>query len=179
MWLSESRNGIRDKGNVTVIKSLIFKIPDMENKEKENLKIVVEVKGENYNNGKLKTVFGGKGQISMRELGRILRNDTNRLTFRGSDCTPKIEAEYSSTSIGQGEVKTDVEIDVKAQYFDASKDKLIDGIAGSAKLTKADAGRSLDTAIEDIHKLIVTKNCEADCANIESTYETKAVEIVK
>lgn len=154
----------------------------MENdKLNKSLTVVVEVKGTNYSNtGKLKTVFGGKGQISKRTLEDSVRNDTDAITFRATDCgTAKIEGEYKSTSIGQGEVKTDIELDLKGQQFDMNRAELIDAIASSSKLTKADAGRSLDTAIEDLHKLIATRSCEAECANIESTYETKTVELVK
>lgn len=146
--------------------------------KKENLKVVVEVKGTNYSNGKLKSVFGGKAQIIKDTKDRDSKNDVDTISFRGTDCTPKIEAEYKSVSIGKGEVKTDVEIELRGQLAD-SKNELLDAIAGSAKLTKADAGRNLDTAIEDIHKVVVTKSCDADCASIESTYETKTVEIIK
>lgn len=149
------------------------------NDAKKDLKIVVEVTGTNYSNGKLKSVFGGKGQIIKESTDRKCRNDEDTIIFRASDCTPKIEAEYKSVSIGKGEVKTDVELELRGQTFDMNKGELIDAIASGSKLTKADAGRALDTAIEDIHKLIVTKDCEADCASIESTYETKTIEIIK
>jgi len=151
----------------------------MDNTKKENLKIVVEVKGTNYSNGKLKSVFGGKAQITKENDDRESQNDEDTITFRGSDCTNKIEGEYQSVSVGQGEVKTNVELELKGQTYDMSKAELIDAIAAGSKLTKADAGRALNTAIEDIHKLSVEKDCNADCATMESTYTTKTREITE
>lgn len=150
----------------------------MDNSKKENLNIVVEVKATNYENGKLKTVFGGKGQITKEDTGRVSQNDEDALTFRASDCgTPKIEVDYRSKSIGEGETKTTVEIDVKGQIPDKNKNELIDAISASSKLTKADAGRALDKAIEDYFTLKVEKSCDANCANAESYYTTKTTEI--
>lgn len=150
-------------------------------KVKANLNVAIEVSGTNYtNNGKLKTVFGGKGQISKRDNDRTMRNETDTISIRATDCGgAKMEGEYKSSAIGKGEVQTDVELELKGQQFDMNKGELIDAIAAGSKLTKADAGRALDTAIEDIHKLLATRSCEAECATVESTYETKTVEIVK
>jgi hypothetical protein len=152
----------------------------MENdKVNPNLKVVVEVTGTNYSNGKLKSVFGGKGQINKFNSEREAQNDRDAITIRATDCTPKLEAEYNSTSIGQGEVKTEVELELKGQTYDMNKAELIDAIAAGSKLTKADAGRALDAAIEDTHKLRIERSCDANCAAVDSTYETKTTEITK
>lgn len=154
----------------------------MENEKlNQSLKVIVEVNTTNYsNNGKLKTVFGGKGEISKKERDRVLGKDEDSIAFRATDCgTAKMEAEYASVAIGQGEVKTDIEFDLKGQQFDMNKGELIDAIASSSKLSKADAGRSLDTAIEDLHKLSVSRSCEAECASVESIYTTKTREIIE
>ncbi len=151
----------------------------MENGKKANLNVVLEVKATNYANGKLKTVFGGKGQITKDNAGRVSQKDEDTIKFAASDCAGTLEAEYNSVSIGRGEVKTDVELDMKVQYADMNKGELIDAIATGSKLTKADAGRSLDTAIEDVHKLIGKRDCDAQCATIDSWYTTKNVELVK
>lgn len=150
----------------------------MENTIKKNLNVVIEVKATDYQNGKLKNVFGGKAQITKADTDRVSQNDEDAITFRASDCgTPKMEVDYRSTSIGQGETETAVEIDVKGQTFDMNKSELIDAIASSSKLTKADAGRALDKKIEDYFTLKAEKSCEAECANIESYYTTKTSEI--
>lgn len=44
---------------------------------------------------------------------------------------------------------TTIEFDVKVKTFDMNKGELIDAIAAGSKLTKADAGRSLDVNTED------------------------------
>lgn len=46
-----------------------------------------------------------------------------------------------------------ITIEVEVEMFDMNKNELIDAIASSAKLTKADAGRALDAAIESSIKL--------------------------
>lgn len=44
---------------------------------------------------------------------------------------------------------TTIEFDVKVKTFDMNKGELIDAIAAGSKLTKADAGRSLDYNTKD------------------------------
>ena len=140
---------------------------------------MLEVKAANYENGKLKNVFGGKAQITKEDDGRESQNDEDTVTIRTSDCgTPKMEADYESVSIGKGEVKTDIELELKGQTAD-SRGGLIDAITAGAKLTKADAGRDLDKAIEDHLTLKAERDCNSGCANVETTYTTKITEITK
>lgn len=148
--------------------------------EKEkNLNVVLEVKASNYENGKLKNVFGGKAQITKEDDGRTSQNDEDSVIIRTSDCgTPKMEADYQSVSIGKGEVKTDIELELKGQTADA-RGALIDAIAAGAKLTKADAGRALDKAIEDKLALTAERDCNSGCAKVETTYTTKTREIAE
>ena len=147
--------------------------------KKENLNVVVEVKASNYQNGKLKTVFGGKAHITKKDDCRTLQNDEDTVIIRGNDCEPsKMEADYKSTSIGKGEVLTNVEIELKGQIAD-SRGELIDAISAGAKLTKADAGRDIDQAIEDHYALKAERSCESGCAHVESTYTTKTSDIIK
>ncbi|MDO8999828.1 MAG: hypothetical protein Q7W45_08695 [Bacteroidota bacterium] len=147
--------------------------------KKENLNVVLEVKASNYENGKLKNVFGGKAQITKEDDGRTEQNDEDTVIIRTSDCgTPKMEADYQSVSIGKGEVKTNIELELNGKTADA-KGGLIDAIAASAKLTKADAGRELDKAIEDLLVLKAERACDSGCANVETTYTTKTHEIAE
>ncbi len=146
--------------------------------KKENLNVTLEVKASNYENGKLKNVFGGKAQITKEYEDRASQNDEDTITIKGSDCgTSKMEADYKSIAIGKGEVKTNIELELKGQAAD-SRGGLIDAISAGAKLTKADAGRDLDKAVEDLLVLKAERSCESGCASSETTYTTKTREII-
>ena len=98
-------------------------------KEKANLCVKIEVKSTNYQNGnvmeaegKLKTVFGGRGQVT-----------EDSLSFKGSDCgKASMEANYNSSATGEGEKNTEVELDIKGGIINAKKE-LIDAISAGAK----------------------------------------------
>ena len=144
-------------------------------KEKANLNVKIEVKSTNYQNGnvmeaegKLKTVFGGRGQVT-----------EDSLSFKGSDCgKASMEANYNSSATGEGEKNTEVELDIKGGIINEKKE-LIDAIAAGSKLTKADAGRELGVKTEDWFKLKMDNSCDTKCANTESFYTTKTSEISK
>jgi len=61
-----------------------------------------------------------------------------------------------------GVKKEDVEVAVDIDVDRISKDELIDSIATSAKLTKADAGKALNTVIESSIRLRTFKAVEPD-----------------
>jgi hypothetical protein len=148
--------------------------------KKENLKILVEVSGKNYLKGQAISAFEANATITKESESRLRQNDEDSLTIRASDCgTPKLEADYHSKSIGEGEIKTNIAIDLKGKTLDLTKNQLIDAISAGAKLTKADAGRSLDKAVEDLLSLKAEKNCESNCASANSYYSTKITENTK
>lgn len=60
------------------------------------------------------------------------------------------------------EKKDEVLVNVDVEVVRMTKDQLIDAIAASSKLTKADAGRALDTAIESSIKLRSFKAMEPE-----------------
>lgn len=152
----------------------------MENEKlNTNLKVVVEVKAKNYDTkGVVTDAVEAGAKLTKADAGRISQSDEDSITINATNCgTPTIEANYHSVSVGKGEVKTDLEIDLKGQTRDMTRNELIDAIAASSKLTKADAGRELDKAIEDWHRLKAVKNCEATCSTVESYYSTKTKDI--
>ncbi|MBK9284034.1 MAG: hypothetical protein IPM51_06900 [Sphingobacteriaceae bacterium] len=152
----------------------------MDNTKKEKLKVLVEVSGKNYNKGQVVSAFEANAVITKESESRLRQKDEDSITVRASDCeTPKIEADYHSKSIGEGEIKTNIEIDIKGKTFDATKNQLIDAIAAGAKLTKADAGRTIDKTVEDLLSLKAEKSCDANCANANSYYTTKITETAK
>lgn len=152
----------------------------MENEKlNTSLKVVVEVKAKNYDTkGVVTDAVEAGAKLTKADAGRISQSDEDSITINATNCgTPTIEANYHSVSVGKGEVKTDLEIDLKGQTRDMSKNELIDAIAASAKLSKADAGRELNKSIEDWHRLKAVKNCEATCSTVESYYSTKTNDI--
>jgi len=84
------------------------------------------------------------------------------------------------------EKTTTIEVEVKVQTYDMNKAELIDAIASSSKLTKADAGRVLDATIDSIHRDLfklrirpTTKsNGEVGCPEVDVVYSTKVLPTV-
>lgn len=145
-------------------------------KEKATLNVVVDVKAVNYQNGnvmqstgKLKTVFGGRGQIAMAE---------ESLSFRGTDCTKsQMEVNYNSANIGEGEKNTEVQLEIKGGILTKEKE-LIDVVSANAGFTKSEilvAGNKT----EDWLKVKMENSCDAKCAATESFYTHKTTEITK
>lgn len=149
----------------------------METNKKENLKVVVEVKATNYEHGlavsqmeaeaKLKVVFGG------------IRDDRDEKSFvlRGTTCLPTIEADYNSAEIGEGTSETKVEFDLKGKNYDFVKKELVDGFSASANVNIVKDETDPDKVVQDWFKLKASKDCNADCANVESFFTTKANDI--
>lgn len=81
---------------------------------------------------------------------------------------------------------TTIEVEVKVQTYDMNKGELIDAIASGSKLTKADAGRALDTPIKDIAKELfkftieptVTPEGGCGCPKVEIEYSTRVMPTV-
>lgn len=79
--------------------------------------------------------------------------------------------------------KTTIEVEVKVQTYDMNKGELIDAIASGSKLTKADAGRALDTPIKDIVKELfklriaptITPDGKIGCPTVDVEYSTKVI----
>lgn len=142
-------------------------------KTKPTLDVVVDVKAINYQNGnvyeaegKLKTVFGGRGQIAEESL-----------TFRGTDCgKSQMEVDYNSASTGIGEKTTNVELDIKGRVLNERKE-LIDVVAANAKLAKTDTGID-GVKAEDWLKLKLENGCDAKCATTDSYYTHKTSEVI-
>lgn len=141
-------------------------------KPKNGLNVVIDVKAINYQNGnvveaqgKLKTVFGGKGAITEESL-----------SFKGTDCgKSQLEANYNSTSVGEYEKNTDVELDLKGRLL--KNGTYTDVIAANVKIAKADTGVE-GTKNEDWLKLKIENSCDAQCAATESSYTHKTVEVI-
>jgi hypothetical protein len=153
----------------------------MDNTKKENLSVLLEVKAKNFNDKGLATdALEASAKLTKADAGRISQNDEDSITLLASNCgTPTLEANYNSKSLGKGETATTLELEMKGQTLDMNKNELIDAIAAGSKLTKADAGRELDKATEDWHKLKALKNCDSDCASVESYYTTKTAQLNK
>ena len=147
--------------------------------EKKETKITVEVKSQNFNKeGKVVNALEAGAKLTKADAGRVGYEDQDSLTFQASGCgCPKINADYNSTTIGEGDVKTTVEMEVKAQKLDVDKKELVDVIAANAKLTKADAGREINQKTEDWFRLKAEGSCEGDCGTSETYYTTKTTEI--
>jgi hypothetical protein len=153
----------------------------MDNTKKENLKIVLEVKAINFNNqGQLLDAISAGAKLTKADAGRISQNDEDTITILGSDCgNPVITADYRSTSLGKGETKTNLELDLKGQVYSKEKNQLVDGFSANSKLEKLDDGLDPNKKTEDWHRLKAEKDCKAGCANVESHYSTKTTEIAK
>jgi hypothetical protein len=147
----------------------------VEEKEKTvNQTVAIEVKTQNFDaKGQLTDIIKAASKLTKADDGRINNTDDDSLTLSASNCgTTKVEVGYNSSSIGEGEKETILEVDVKAQKLDATKKELIDSLASSAKLTKADAGRNKTEKTEDWFNLNVEAS-ETGCAKTESYYRTK------
>jgi hypothetical protein len=138
---------------------------------KPNLNITLDVKAINYQNGnvmqtsgKLKTVFGGKGQIQEETL-----------SFSGSDCSKsQMEMNYNSSDIAGAEKETEVELTINGRVLAGEKE--IDVVSATAGFTKSEV---LDFAhkSEDYLKLKMENSCDAKCAASETFYNHKTIEI--
>jgi len=81
---------------------------------------------------------------------------------------------------------TTIEVEVKVKTYDMNKAELIDAIASSSKLTKADAGRALDTPIKDIAKELfklriaptITPEGVCGCPTVDIEYSTRLIPTV-
>lgn len=81
---------------------------------------------------------------------------------------------------------TTIEFEVKVQTYDMNKGELIDAIAASSKLTKADAGRALDLPIESKHKELfklriaptVTSDGKLGCPEVDVEYSNRVLPTV-
>jgi hypothetical protein len=147
--------------------------------EKKETKIIVEVKSQNFNKeGQVVNALEAGAKLTKANAGRVAFENQDSITFHASGCgCPKVNADYTSTAIGEGEVETVVELDVKAKKLDMDRKELIDAIAANAKLTKADGGRDINQKTEDWFRLKAESNCEGDCGTSEGYYTTKTTEI--
>lgn len=139
-------------------------------KAKTGINVNIDVKATNFQNGnvfegqgKLKTVFGGRDAMT-----------EERLTFKGSDCgTSQLEANYNSTSTGDYEKNTEVELDLKGRLL--KNGTIHDVIATNAKISKNDKGAE-EIKNEDWLTLKIENKCDAQCATTESFYTNKTSE---
>jgi len=152
----------------------------MDNTKKQTLKVDLEVTGRNYLKGQLINSFEAHALIIKESVNRLHPNDEDTITILASDCgTPILEAEYQSKSIGEGEIKTNIELDLKGKALEPSRGVLLDSMSANTKLNKADAGRSTDLALEDSLKLTAKKTCDSNCASANAHYTSKITELVK
>lgn len=117
-------------------------------KNETNTIIAIEVKTQNFNNnGQMISESVDGSKLTKADAGRLAFVDEDSITFKSSGCgTQKIEVDYNSTST---DIKSEdnatknstFEIDVKSKIRNAGNTQLVDAIASSAKLTKADSGR--------------------------------------
>lgn len=90
----------------------------------------------------------------------------------------KVEKDQTTT--------TTIEVEVKVQTYDMNKAQLIDAIATGSKLTKADAGRALDTPLKDVvkeeFKFTIepthTQEGVCGCPKVDIEYSTKVMPTV-
>ena len=151
----------------------------MENTKKEKLKVTVEVRANNFNSkGEVIDEIQGSAKLTKADAGRVSQNDDDSITIIGSDCgNATITADYRSVSNGIGEKETGVEIDLKGKTLNAEKNQLVDGFAAQSKLKTVFGGKSALEATEDWHRLKAEKDCKANCASVESFYNTKTTEV--
>lgn len=150
---------------------------ECENKEITS-KVVIELKTENYNSkGELIDAIAASAKLSKADAGRVGYVDEDSITFHEDGCgCPKIEIGVNSTTTGESKKLSIVEVDVKKQKLNP-EGMLVDAISAGAKLTKADAGRTLDKKLEEYFKLKVEGNCEGGCAVTDSYYNSKETSI--
>ncbi len=160
-----------------------------ENEKKETItEVTIEVKAKTFNEkGQITSAIVAGSKLTKADSGRVGFADEDSLSFRGSNCgCGKMDFDYNSTSRGgaNGTKTTTVEVDVKSQKLDMNKNELIDAIASGSKLTKADAGRALDSTIESVKKDLFhfgveakqTAEGECGCPEISAYYKTETTD---
>jgi hypothetical protein len=149
------------------------------NEKKENLKVIVEVRANNFNNkGEVLDAIEASAKLTKADAGRTSINDEDTITIIGTDCgNATITADYRSVSQGLGEKETGVEIDLKGKIRNPEKGELVDGFAAQSKLKTVFGGKNALETTEDWYRLKAEKDCKANCATVESFYNTKTTEI--
>lgn len=152
-----------------------------ENEKKETTSVIaIEVKTQNFNSkGELIDAIAAGSKLTKADAGRLAFEDTDSLSFKSSGCgCPKIEVDHNGTSNDilseeKASKTTTLEVDVKAQIMNADTKILIDAIASSAKLTKADSGRLTGQKSEEWFNLQVDGACETECGKTELRSHSK------
>ena len=154
-------------------------------KECENnvtTKVVLDIQVKNYDkDGKLIDALESGAKLTKADAGRKSYEDLDSLSFKSETCgCGKLAIDYNSTTKGGAEMnETSLEVDLKLKKLDMNRNELIDAIAASSKLTKADAGRALDKTTEDNFHLDVTAKENAEglcgCPEVNSHYTTKTI----
>lgn len=147
---------------------------ECENNEMSS-KVLIEIKTQNYNSkGELIDAIAASAKLSKADAGRVGYTDEESLTFHQDGCgCGKLEIGVNSTTTGEGKKSSTIEVDVKTQKLNPENGELIDALSAGAKLTKADAGRSLDKKLEEYFKLKVEGNCEGGCNVTDAYYNSK------
>lgn len=138
-------------------------------------KLTIEVRTEKYNaKGELIDAIAAGAKLTKADAGRVGYVDEDSITLHQDGCgCGKLELGINSATSGQGKKESTVEVDFKRQKLNAENGQMVDVLKSHSKLTKADAGRSLDKKLEDYFKLKVEGNCEGDCSVTESFYNSK------
>jgi hypothetical protein len=138
-------------------------------------KVVIELKTENFNSkGELIDAIATSAKLTKADAGRLGFMDEESLTLHQDGCgCGKLEIGVNSTTTGEGKKLSTIEVDVKTKKLNPENGELIDALSAGAKLTKADAGRSLDKKLEEYFKLKVEGNCEGGCNVTDAYYNSK------
>lgn len=146
-------------------------------KGNENLKVTVQLTATNYNEfGDVLNAIDASAKLTKADAGRESKGDEDNITINASTCDkPTIEATYTSSAHGKGEVKTTLDLDLKAKVFDDDKEELIDALSVQTKLEKTDLGQKEGFLTQDWYRLKAVKNTESGCASIESNYSTRNI----
>jgi hypothetical protein len=142
--------------------------------------IAIEIKSQNFNSqGELTSAIAEGSKLTKADAGRLAYVDEDSLTFKSSGFgSPKMEVDHNSTSI---DLKSEenatksmtLEVDVKAQILNAETKTLVDAIAASAKLTKADAGRFTGNKSENWINLLAEGAAGSECGKTEMRSHSK------
>lgn len=138
-------------------------------------KVVIELKTENFNSkGELIDALTASAKLTKADAGRLGYLDEESLTLHQDGCgCGKMEIGINSTTTGEGKKLSTIEVDVKTKRLNPENGELVDALSAGSKLTKADAGRSLDKKLEEYFKLTVEGNCEGGCNVTDAYYNSK------
>jgi len=133
----------------------------------------------NYNEeGQLLNALEASAKLTKADAGRESNVDEDAISINASTCdTPTIEAVYHGNAVGNGEVQTTLELDLKGKVFNEDKQELVDAIAAQAKLDKTNLGETDGMITQDWYRLKAVKNTESGCASVESNYSTKNINV--